>query len=270
MPVYPPGANRLPYPREEEIIRLTIAANETLAAVPHRLVGIPNYFLWKQLTGTPAPRLQLNSATATTFSITELDGNAGTVEIWLRWDASRITIGQTDMRGLLAPPNQTYDDETDNYLFTGGHASGGVIAPHGFSHAFYTGTDPIPAAEEEEALWNNTAADAGLLDAVYESGAGEVGQALADVIGTMPVIGFVSRVIVGPPQQVVLVQEGAELAGFGAALVADAIYFASAAVLGGITNVPPNAQGNVRQVVGYAKTDSILVVKLGEPTIVGA
>jgi uncharacterized membrane protein len=108
-------------------------------------------------------------------------------------------------------------------------------------------------------------AGVGLLKLVYESAADTVVYANATSIATMPAIG----ITIAKPgvATTVYVATIGEVVGFAAALIPGAPYFASL-VAGAITDTPPSVPGQVVQQIGYAVTDSILMVALQPPMVV--
>jgi hypothetical protein len=143
--------------------------------------------------------------------------------------------------------------------FDGSEVGAGAVGPHGNTHVF-NGPDPVPNIEVLENPWNCTAGES-VLDVVYQSASSTVRQANATSTLTMPAVGII---IAKPTATTCIIARSGEVPGFGS-LTADRAYYVDT-TNGAITSTPPNAGNNVVQVVGYAKTNDILVVELGAST----
>lgn len=135
---------------------------------------------------------------------------------------------------------------------------GGGITPHGSTHTFF-GTDPVPNIEVLEGQWVCPTTVA-VRDAVYQVSPGNVDKANATTTSTMPVIGVV---LSKPTTTSCIIARSGELSGFSG-LTGDRLYYASDAVPGGVTLIPPIGANRVVQQVGYSRNSSTLIVELGE------
>jgi len=144
------------------------------------------------------------------------------------------------------------DGDTNIELFNWGgrfETSSGAI--HGSDHVA-TGSDPIPGIEQGESIYACAIGDS-VGDVVYQMGDAEVAKADNGNWSTMPAIGFIKTKITTISALI------CQMGDFSiAGLIPDTTYYVD--VAGAITNVVPATPGQIKQVIGFAKTANILHV----------
>lgn len=96
-------------------------------------------------------------------------------------------------------------------------------------------------------------------DAVYISSSGTIAKAKADSSSTMPAIGIMVGYADNRSKgRVMLFSQGNEIQNIFSTLTAGSIYYVSASTAGAITITPPSASGQFIQIVGIAKTSTVL------------
>jgi len=193
--------------------------------------------------------------------IEDLDDRAGGdyVSQWNLEPKLRLTpyVFWVDSLGFVRMKNGDPTFDLDGVVI--GPGSGGPVPPHGSTHTF-VGSDPVPRIEVLEGAWTCTLGEA-VRDVVYEAGSNLAREANANSSATMPAIGIIVQ---KPTGTSCIIARSGEVDGFSGLSVGSQYFVDTTS--GQITSTPPIGSNRIVQRVGYAKTSTILMVQLGEPT----